>query len=99
MDYRHLAASCPSLVKITIIDGTPTEAIELDSEEYIYDPGDAETDEEFTSDDVGSIVLIKHHQLICLLLDVPPHNLPERMIGEKMLSFTDSLKLEIRIIR
>ena len=34
-------------------DEIPTEAIESDLEEYIYDPGDAETDEEFTSDDVG----------------------------------------------
>ena len=51
--YGHLAVSYPSLVKITIIDETPTEATESDSEEYIYDPGDVETDEEPTSDDVG----------------------------------------------
>ena len=48
--YGHLAVSYPSLVKITVIDETPTEATESDSEEYIYDPGDVETDEKLTSD-------------------------------------------------
>ena len=48
--YGHLAASCPSFVKITIIDGTPTEATESDSE-YTYLP-DVETDEK-SRDDVG----------------------------------------------
>ena len=32
--YRHLATNCPSLVKITIIDGTPTKVTESDSDEY-----------------------------------------------------------------
>jgi len=41
-----------SLVKITIIDRTPTEATESDSDEYIYHP-DVDTDEESSSDDVG----------------------------------------------
>ena len=50
---RHLPVSYPSVVRITIIDGTPTEITELGSEEYIYDLGDVETDEEPTSDDVG----------------------------------------------
>ena len=49
----HLSANCPSLVGITIIDGTRTEATESDSEEYICGLGDAKTYEEFTSDDVG----------------------------------------------
>ena len=43
--YGHLAASCPSLVKVIIIDGTPTETIESDSDEYTYHP-DVETDDE-----------------------------------------------------
>ena len=51
-DYRHLAASCPSLVKITIIDRTPTETTESDSEEYTYHSEGVETDE-LSSDDVG----------------------------------------------
>jgi len=33
--YGH--ASCPSLVRITIIDGTSTEATELDSDVYIFE--------------------------------------------------------------
>ena len=81
--YGHLAVSCHILVKIIIIDGTPTEAIELDSEEYIYDLRDAEIVEEFTSDDVGLNCINKHHQLICLLLDVSLHNELKRKIGEK----------------
>ena len=43
--YEYLAASCPSRVKITVIDGTPTEATESDSDEYTYYP-DVETDDE-----------------------------------------------------
>jgi len=50
--YGHLAASCPNLVKITIIDGTPTEVTESDTEEYTYHPKVVETDES-SSDDVG----------------------------------------------
>jgi len=50
--YGHLAASCPSLVKITIIDGPPTEATESDSNEYTYHPY-VGTDDESSSDDVG----------------------------------------------
>jgi len=49
--YEYLAASCPSRVKITVIDGTPTEATESDSDEYTYHP-DVETDDESSSDDV-----------------------------------------------
>ena len=50
--YGHLAASCSSLVKITIFDGTPTEATESDSNQYTYH-SDIETDNESSSDDVG----------------------------------------------
>ena len=46
-------ASCPNLVRITIIDGTLIEATESDFEEYIYDPGNVETDKKPTSDDIG----------------------------------------------
>ena len=51
--YEHLATNCFRLIRITIIDRIPTEATESGSEEYIYDPGNVETDEEPTSDDVG----------------------------------------------
>ena len=47
-----LVASCPSLVKITIINGAPAEVIELDSDEHTYHP-DVETDDGSSSDDVG----------------------------------------------
>jgi len=50
--YGHLAASFPSFVKITIIDGTPVEATESDFGEYTYHP-DVDTDDESSSDDVG----------------------------------------------
>ena len=46
-----MAASCSNLVKITIIDGTPIEATESDSDEYTYHPN-VETDVESSSDDV-----------------------------------------------
>jgi len=49
--YGHLAASCPTLVKITIIDGTPTEATESDSDEYTHHSD--VTDDESSGDDVG----------------------------------------------
>jgi len=42
-----------------------------------------------------SIVLIKHHQFICLLLDVSPHNQLKKTIGEKVLPSTCSPKLKI----
>ena len=51
--YRHLAASCFSLIRITIIDETPTEATEPDSDVHIFKGEEEETDEEHTSDDVG----------------------------------------------
>jgi len=51
--YWHLAASFSSLVKITIIDGTVTEATESDSDVHIFKGEDSETDKEPTSDDVG----------------------------------------------
>ena len=50
--YEYLAASWPSLVKIIIIDGAPTEATESDSDEYTYHP-DVKTDDESSSNDVG----------------------------------------------
>jgi len=50
--YGHLAASYLSLVKITILDGIPTEATESDSYEYTYHP-DVKTDDESLNDDVG----------------------------------------------
>ena len=52
-NYEQLAASCPSLIRITIIDGTLTEVIESDSDVYIFKREDSETDEEPTSDNVG----------------------------------------------
>jgi len=52
-NYGHSTANCPSLVRITMIDGTSTEANESDSKEYIYNPGNVEIDEEPTSDDVS----------------------------------------------
>jgi len=52
-DYGHLAANCPSLLRITIIDGTPIEATKSDSDMYIFNGEDSETDEEPTSDKVG----------------------------------------------
>ena len=51
--FEYLVASCPSLVRITIIDGTPTEATESDSDVYIFEGEDSETHEEPTSKDVG----------------------------------------------
>ena len=50
--YEHLAASCPNLVRITIIDGIPIEATEPNSNVYIFEGEDSETDEEPTSDNV-----------------------------------------------
>ena len=50
--YEHLAAICPNLVKITIIDGAPTEATESNSNEDTYHP-DVDTDDKSSSDDVG----------------------------------------------
>jgi len=46
-----------------------------------------------------SIVLIKYHQLACLLLNVSPPNQLKKTIGEKVLPFTRLPKLEIRIVR
>ena len=52
--YGHLVASCHSLVRITIIDGTPTEATESSSDMFIFKgEEDSETDEDPTSDYVG----------------------------------------------
>ena len=45
--YGHLAASCPNLDRITIINGTPTEATESDSDVYIFKgEEDSETDKD-----------------------------------------------------
>jgi len=49
--YGYLVAICPSLVKITIIDGASIEATGSDSE-YTYHP-DVKTDDVSSSDDVG----------------------------------------------
>ena len=62
--YGHLAACCYSLIKITIIDGTPTEITELDSEEYTYHSEGVETDDELSSDDIG---------LNCIRPTLSPH--------------------------
>ena len=53
---------------------------------------DYETDENPISDVLVSIVLIKHHQLTCLLLDVSLSNKLKRMIGEKVPTSTRSPK-------
>jgi len=48
--YGQLAASCSNLVRITIIDVTPTEATEPDSDVYIFEEEDSETNKEPTGD-------------------------------------------------
>ena len=78
---------------------TITEATKSDSDVYIFKGEDFETDEEPQVMMLVSIVLIKHHQLTCQLLNVsPPHQL-KKTIGEKVLPFTYSLKLEIIIVK
>jgi len=49
--YRHLTVNCPSLDKITIMDGTPTKDTVSLWRVHLW-PWDVETDEKFTSDDV-----------------------------------------------
>ena len=51
--YRHLAASCSTLVRITIIDVTPTEGTKSDSDVYIFEGEEDSGDKEPTNDDVG----------------------------------------------
>ena len=95
--YEHLAASCPSLVKITIIDGTPTKATESDSDEYTYYP-DVKTDGESSSDDVGlnciRPTLSTHLSIVKCVLS----HQQKRSIGE-LRSFTCSSRLETRVVR
>ena len=70
---QTLAASCPSLVRITIIDGTPTEATESDSDVYIFNREKDSSDEEPTSDDIG-LNCIDQTPSTCLSLNVSPPN-------------------------
>ena len=51
--YEHLAVNCPSLIGITIINETPTEATESDFDVYIFKEENSKTDEKPRIDDVG----------------------------------------------
>ena len=97
--YGHLAASCPSLVKITIIDRIPTEATEPDSDVYIFEGGDSETDIKPTSDDVGLNCINQTPSTRLSVVRCDPSQPAKKMSREKALPFTRSPKLKIRIVR
>ena len=81
--YGHLAANCRSLVRITIIDGTPTEATESDSDEYTYHQ-DVETDDESSSDDVGLNCIRPTSSTHLSAVKCIPSPPAERTIGEEL---------------
>ena len=68
---RTLGSSCPSLARITIIDGPPTETTESDFDVYIFKEKILKLTKSLQMMMLVSIVLIKHNQLTCLFLDVP----------------------------
>jgi len=96
--YRHLATNCPSLVKITIIDGTPTEVTESDSDEYTYHP-DVETDDESSSDNIGLTALGQRRLPICLSSNMFSLHQQKRTIREELRFFTRLPRLETRAVR
>jgi len=97
--YGYLVASCSSLVRVTTIDGTPTEATELDFDMYIFKGEDSETDKEPTSDDVGLSCInqtLSTHLFIVKCVFSPP---TEKDDWRKVLPSTHSLKLKIRVVK
>jgi len=92
-------ANCPSLVRITIIDRTPTEVTESNSDVYIFKREDSKTDEEPTSDGV-SLNCINQisstHLSIIKCVSFPP---AEKDDWRKMSPSIRSPNLEIRIVR
>ena len=84
--YGHLAASYPNLIRITIINGTLTEATKSDStslREKIM-----KLTKSLQVMTLASTVLIKYYQLTCLSLNVSPPHPMKKTIGEKVLPFT-----------
>ena len=76
-------ANCPSLVRITIIDGTPTEVTESNSDVYILKEKILKLMKSPQVMVLALIALIKYHQLTYLLLNVSPSHPLKKMIGEK----------------
>jgi len=60
--YGHIAANCPSEMKITFINGVPTQAPESDDEEITYHP-DISEDDASDYDQEGSDAECKYIQL------------------------------------
>jgi len=94
--YGYLAVNCPSLVKIIIIDETPIEATESNSE-YTYHP-DVETDKS-SSDDVGLNCIGPTQSTHYLSSSLFPLHQQKRSIGEELQPFTHSPRLETRVVR
>jgi len=96
--FRILAASHPSLVKITIKDGTPTEATESGSKKYTYHADVLETDDESSSDNIGLNCIRLTSSTHLSVSSVFPLHQQKRSIGELQPS-TRSPKLETRVVK
>ena len=93
MLQRHFAASCPTLVKIIIINGTPAEATESDSDEYAYHP-DVDIDDKSSSDDV-SLNCIRPTSFTHLSVVKCVHSLPaEKVDRRRTATFHTFTKIE-----
>jgi len=98
-DYGHLAANCPNLIRITIIDERPPKPL---SQTLMCASLREKILKLMKSPQVMmlvSIVLVKHHPLTCMLLNVSPPYQPKKTIGEKVLHSTRSPKLKIRVVK
>jgi len=96
--YRHIAANYSNLVKIALINGVLVAESESDSDKFIYQEKEKESniDEEITGD-VG-LNCIKPTPSTHLSV-FRCHKQQKRMIGEELQPSTCSPKLEIRTIR
>ena len=97
--YEHLAASCSSLVRITIIDGTSTEVNDPDSYVYILEGEDSKTDEEPTSDDVNLNCINQISSIHLSVVRCVPSQPTEKDDWRKNATFHTFTKMETKIVR
>ena len=96
--YGHIAANCSREIKITFVHGAPIQAPESDEEEVTYhstinEDDDSDYDQEDSDAECNYIQLTP--QITYLSFSVCSHK--RRIIGEELISFKYSLRLERRI--
>jgi len=95
--YNHIATNCLSEMKVTFVNGVPTQAPESDDEKVTYHPKINE-DDDFDYDQESSDAECNYiHLILSNYVSVVRCAFSQENNWEELLSFTHLLRLETRI--